>query len=255
MAAYYVGYIILSLLYLSFVVPKLSLFLNNPGFHDFFVLVILPSPWIIVLLLQFVDPGTVTIHNVDEYLKIYPYDHVIYRPAKCSRLLIPAVPRSQFCPFTQQRVAKFDHYSPWVVACIGQGTIWLYFLLLVANLLIMCYIYVVSCQFLAWNFDGIVARHGEKVSLIYDICVMISKERTVTGLALFCLICGLALSIAVIRQFYLISVNVTTVEIEKNGKEIIRRKKEKDSEPFVPLYDKGFARNWLEVIFPPVVAP
>jgi hypothetical protein len=242
MLVYYLAYIAFSLLYFTFVVPRLPLFLRNPRLHNFFVLAVLPSPWVLIVILQITDPGEITTHNVDDYLKIYPYDSSLYRPAKCSHLSIPAVPRSCFCPFTRQRIAKFDHYCPWAVQAIGQGTIGLYFVLLIANLSIFAYSAVVCYQLLGWKTREIIQNRSFRGSEV--VWNVLDEESTVCGLALFCTITAGSLLVAATRQFYLISVNMTSVEIEKYRKE---------KKANVHYYSKGFVRNWLEVISPPAV--
>ena len=97
-----------------------------------FIFVILLIPWIIVIIFQFIDPGSITKNNVDNYLKVYldqqQQKHI--KLNRCAYLYIPAVPRSRFCSFSQKRIAKFDHFCPWVIQPIGEKNIRFYLLFL-----------------------------------------------------------------------------------------------------------------------------
>jgi len=75
--------------------------------HRFLSFFVLPWPWVIVVLLHTMDPGEITSENVESYLKLYPYDNILYVPHFCRTLHIPVVPRSRFCRYTQKRIAFF----------------------------------------------------------------------------------------------------------------------------------------------------
>jgi len=73
--------------------------------HKFLSFFVLPWPWIIVIALHAMDPGEITNENVESYLKIYPYDNVLYSPSFCRTLHIPVVPRSRYCRYSRKRIA------------------------------------------------------------------------------------------------------------------------------------------------------
>lgn len=103
---FYVIYMIFCISFFSCCYPNLEkIHPNTYKFHKFFSLFVLPWPWVIFIYLQFADPGEITDENVESYLKIYPYDNVIYYPALCPTLKIPVVPRSRYCKYTNKRVA------------------------------------------------------------------------------------------------------------------------------------------------------
>ena len=94
-------------LYYILVYPFLD-YLFDPKYvplHKFLFFFLSPWPWIIFILFQIVDPGEIRNDNVESYLKIYPYDNLLYYPKMCPTLHIPIVPRSRFCRFTKKRIA------------------------------------------------------------------------------------------------------------------------------------------------------
>jgi hypothetical protein len=79
----------------------------TPALHRFLSVFVLPWPWVSVAILRLVDPGEVTLANVESYLERYPYDGILYTRRLCPTLGIPAPARSRFCRYTNRRVAYF----------------------------------------------------------------------------------------------------------------------------------------------------
>jgi hypothetical protein len=75
--------------------------------HKFFLVFLVPWPWVMVVALHWSDPGRITPENVESYLQAYPYDNVLYGRTICDTLKIPAPARSRYCRFTNQRIAYF----------------------------------------------------------------------------------------------------------------------------------------------------
>jgi hypothetical protein len=231
-------------LYFLKVFPHLSLFLDNPEFHTLFSILVLPCPLFVVLILQISNPGVITPENVDSYLNVYPYDSLIYHPAKCAKLLIPAVPRSRYCPYTRQRIARYDHYCPWVGQAIGERTLRWFVLFLLANLSAFCYYFVVSAKFLWCQFGKFcpeIEWQGSTFeSLLVPVGSVLRGDSIVAGLSIFLFLCSLALFSSFCRQLFCISVNVTTSEIPLF----------QSSRNF---YNRGIFANWFDVLFPPFI--
>jgi hypothetical protein len=250
---YYLGYLVFAVIFLSYVCPQYSLFLNKPEFHTLFSFIIVPCPWIAVLLFQFTNPGKITAENVDMYLKIYPYDSVIYHPAKCARLLIPAVPRSRFCVYTQQRIARYDHYCPWVAQAIGERTTGLFVAFLFVNFLAFSYYCVVSAQFLWWQFVHSLHRIEWRTWWLENFLIGLSgilrSEPIVVGICVFAFLASISLCSPLSRQLYCISKNLTYPELASYRTEREKRANEGNLEPFHNIYDKGILRNWFDVLF------
>ena len=93
------------LIYFLFIYPYLNILYENPIKHQFLSIFLVPIPWIIVILLQFIDPGEINSTNVNSYLEKYPHDEVIYKKKMCPTLKIPVVPRSRYCNYTHKRIA------------------------------------------------------------------------------------------------------------------------------------------------------
>jgi hypothetical protein len=216
-------------------------------------LLVFPCPWIVVLLFQFANPGTITAANVDRYLQLYPYDSLLYHPAKCARLLIPAVPRSRYCPYTEMRIARYDHYCPWVAQAIGEKTLRLYVLFLFFNLSTFSYYFVVSAQLL-WSHVATVSHkvqwtRSRSHNVLKWLSIVLADQSVVCGICIFYFILSIALLSVLAKQSYLISKNVTSAELARYRVERVGVGQQ-DSK-FHNCYDKGISMNWFDVIFPP----
>lgn len=107
---FYVIYMVFSIIYLTKVYPYIPYILHDRSeksikYFRFVSLFVLPWPWIIFILFQFLDPGEIRNDNVESYLKLYPYDYQLYFPKLCPTMNIPIVPRSRYCKFTNKRIA------------------------------------------------------------------------------------------------------------------------------------------------------
>ncbi|OHT02320.1 hypothetical protein TRFO_07138 [Tritrichomonas foetus] len=109
---FYFIYMLFSLIYLINVYPNLYNIYGPESveLHKFLSIFVLPWPWVIFILFQFLDPGEIRNDNVESYLKIYPYDYVLYFPNLCPTLQIPVVPRSRYCRYTQKRIAYVEFF-------------------------------------------------------------------------------------------------------------------------------------------------
>lgn len=255
MVFYLVLYGIMTHLFMSILYPKIYMILDNPEFHSLFCFIVIPCPVIILILLRMANPGNINSTNVDDYLKVYQYDSVLYHPAKCSHLLIPAVPRSRFCTFTNQRVARFDHYSPWVAQAIGERTLGLFVLFLFTNLSVFAYFCVICVEELHWKFDTtrhlIPLEENFVLNIFTVLFVLIREEAVVSGMAAFFMICSMGLLCLLLRQIWCISRNVTEPEIEMIAEEMKKRRQSGNTERIENVYDQGVFKNWLDIIFPP----
>jgi hypothetical protein len=93
---YYVIYVSFMWSYLFDCYPLLDrLHPTSQRVHKFVSFFILRWPWLIVLALHFIDPGDITNENLESYLRIYPYDNVLYSRSFCQTLHIPAATRSR----------------------------------------------------------------------------------------------------------------------------------------------------------------
>ena len=102
---FYLIYLFFVLVNFCNVYPKSNEIFSNPQLYCFLSVFVIIFPWLFVFILNFVDPGTITPTNVKSYLKIYPYDNLIYKPTVCRTTNLPVVPRSRYDRYTNRRIA------------------------------------------------------------------------------------------------------------------------------------------------------
>jgi palmitoyltransferase len=244
--------------YTHFVHPSVPyIYSSHIALHRVLTFLVHPWPWLIVLFLQFYDPGVITRENVNSYIALFPFDSVLYPPQFCRTLLIPAVARSRFCQYTNRRIAKYDHYCPWILAPIGLRTHRFFLLFLVLNDAAAAY-YAVGCwRFLRWELSAYVIERsgGFWADLWIELIAMIRIQPFVAGI--FLLLAGVVLFMTgfVFQQLYYTARNITQVEMDRiDG---WRRKEEAEGRPnavYVHRYDRGIWANLKEDCFPPRAA-
>lgn len=104
---FYLIYVFFSCAFIFIGYKHIPEFMPHPLFHQIFVILVLPWPWVIVMIFQIIDPDRITPTNVASYLELYPYDYILYGPRMCASLNIPIVPRSRYCRYTNKRIAYF----------------------------------------------------------------------------------------------------------------------------------------------------
>ena len=69
-----------------------------------------------------VDPGTITLNNIDEYLQKYNnYDGLMYKPdQECRTCHFMKPARSKHSTVTNCCIARFDHYCIWIRGDVGE---------------------------------------------------------------------------------------------------------------------------------------
>lgn len=241
---YYITYHFIMIIFFITVFPNFKFILQNPEFHFIFTFIIMLIPWIIVLLFQFIDPGIINSKNVDDYLKHYPYDNVIYHPGKCSKLLIPSVPRSRYCIFTKKRIARYDHYCPWLLQPIGERNTSLYLLFLISNFMLLSYLFVICIKYLQWKSRLSLHLINSFNNIVSIIDLLYQQESRVVQLSITFLILSITLLLIIFKQFYLISKNITSSEVYLYKEEQI-----KNAQPIKNIYDRGLLFNWFQIIF------
>lgn len=103
---FYCIYMFFIIVNLYSVFPKSDKLFSTPLLHNFLSFALLPWPWVILIMLQFIDPGVINERNVESYLKIYPCDNQLYKTIyKCRATGLPVVPRSRYCKYTKRRIA------------------------------------------------------------------------------------------------------------------------------------------------------
>ena len=236
--------------------PHLHFFYKNfLKLHKIFAFIFPSVPWIIVLVLQFIDPGEITEYNVENYLKKYKYDHVLYNEKICPTQHIPVVPRSRYCRYTQKRVAKYDHYCPWVLAAIGEKTHRWFLFFLVSCVVASVYYCIDDCMMIKFHLYLMLQRLPKEYLLKYSkkqlyFAIILKTEKYNFCCALMFLVIILSLFVFIIQQIFNISQNKTQIELDKYNAERQKRKENGDRTPIRNFYDKGIIVNWLEFLFP-----
>lgn len=248
-------YVLLSSVYISGCYPNLAeAFPNSYTIHRFFSLFVLPWPWLMFAILQVADPGVVTVENVESYIKLYKYDNMLYKRKICPTLLIPAPARSRFCKFTNRRIAKYDHYCPWVLAPIGERTHRFFLLFLVTNMISCIYLGTMHVHWIrtwiqsASPYTRWSDSKWHNALTVFDIAL--HRDSLLAASTIMLWVLAVVLFVFVCQQAYYISLNRTQVELDK-----IEWIEEDLDTPYVShFYDHGLIRNWKDFFYPPYVA-
>jgi hypothetical protein len=251
----YAGFVVC---YARFVHPNVArIYTARVALHRSLTFLVLPWPWVIVVLLHFCDPGVVTREPVNSYIALFPVDGVLYPRQLCRTLRIPAVARSRFCQYTGRRIAKYDHYCPWILAPIGLRTHRFFLLFLVANDAAAAYYAVGSWRYLRWLRAGFAVERagGFWANRLIDFLVVVKLQPVAVGL--FLLLAGVVAFMTgfVLQQLYYTARNITQVEIDKI--EDWRYREQSEGRPhavYVHAYNRGVLANLREDWFPPVAA-
>nr|CEL67130.1 TPA: DHHC zinc finger domain-containing protein [Neospora caninum Liverpool] len=102
------------------------------------------------------DPGVIDHSNVDEHVRLYPYDKCIYFPdSKCSTCLFTKPARSKHCRLCNVCVARFDHHCVWIGNCVGARNHGAFIVFLVTHFLMCAYGSVTSLSLLMGIVDAL----------------------------------------------------------------------------------------------------
>jgi palmitoyltransferase len=219
--------------------------------HIFVLFTLIPCPWIVILAFQFVDPGEITPENVDSYLNMYPYDNVLYVRRTCPTLNIPVPARSRFCRFSRRRIARYDHYCPWVIAPVGLRTQRLFLCYLLALLISAVYYSTNQIHFFIWFFR----ERQTTLNSFREIILFLAHEEPGLFMTTVMLVfTSLTTAYLLVHQCWCISRNRTQIEVTKiDALREIWVEGGKGDLTYKNLYDRGFLENWKEILFPAAV--
>lgn len=234
---YIIIYLFLGLIFIAEVVADMPSFIENYAPHILTSFGLLPLPWLFFIIIQFKNPGIIDSTNVDAYLKRYPYDNVIYKPKECPTDHIPAVARSRFCRFTKHRIARYDHYCPWILRPIGERNHLVFLMFLLSNLAVTGYISIMTLLKMRWLCVDV----GNIVSCAVWMC---RSQLYLIGDWLVVSIVAIILVFMLGQHLYYISRNVLTIEMEKYEQERLRREMSGNHQAVTNFYDNGFLNNW-----------
>jgi palmitoyltransferase len=219
--------------------------------HRALTQIVLPLPWVMVLVLHLVDPGEITRTNVKSYLEIYPMDNVLYTSKVCPTLHIPVVPRSRFCKYTKRRIAKYDHYCPWVLCPIGARTHRWFVVFLIFNFMSICYSSMGMILYL--RLLAIAAKVRLPSGIVRRIWFLMNfgmkVDKLVSSAASMIIGGGVMILLFLFQEMHNVGRNLSRIEIDK-----IEKWRKQNRKPYVHTYDTGFWRNWTEFLLPPTAA-
>ena len=213
-------YVVFTFAYMTYCYPYLRIvFPESYPLRQFLSFFVLPWPWVVFIALQIMDPGEITAENVESYLKAYPYDNVLYTRKMCPTLKIPCPARSRFCKYTWKRIAKYDHYCPWVLAPIGERTHRFFLWFLIFNMFAAGYLCETQMRQCVWRIRYLSpkVKWGQKWSQnAFIVGIILLKTDPVISATAFVLgVIVITLAIFILQQMYFISTNKTQVELDK----------------------------------------
>lgn len=225
--------------------------------HLLLPLIIAAVNMAIFIICCYSDPGVITHSNVDEFVKIYPYDGQMYLPGSiCTTCKLDKPPRSKHCVVYNRCIHKFDHYCIWIRNCVG-GRNHRYFLLLLASLEFMCInglanvIKVLRALVQIFRLWDIKFLDAQGIPQNMNYSVLFQTLFTRFPLLVFC---GISLVLIAFIVFLFLSYhtflalsNETTNErykkyyLAKSGNTLVTN-----------VYDKGIWQNCVEEFFPSI---
>lgn len=233
---------------LTFLIKSYGSFQNifiHPYLNMFISITILPWPWIILILLNNMNPGIITKENYKDYLKIYPYDSVLYKERVSDTEGFPIVPRSHYCSFWNCRVAKYDHYCAWVAAPIGARNHKYFLAFLLTNINSSIYYIYGTFNLLRYRMKLHKIYLTSLLSIYKSIFWVLFWEPLILASLASLIITFIALTLFVIQQSVGISRNITLVEGEKIS-DLNKIRKREGLPAYIHVYNKGFLANWKE---------
>nr|PIM03534.1 DHHC zinc finger domain-containing protein [Toxoplasma gondii COUG] len=101
------------------------------------------------------NPGIINHTNVDDHVRLYPYDACIYfSDTECSTCRFPKPARSKHCRLCNVCVARFDHHCVWIGNCVGARNHGVFIIFLITHFLTCAYGSVASLSLLLGIIDA-----------------------------------------------------------------------------------------------------
>eukprot|EP00727_Mastigamoeba_balamuthi_P013491 m51a1_g8765 hypothetical protein (359) ;mRNA; f:144990-146833 len=208
------------------------------------------------------DPGTITSHNVDRYIKAYPFDGVLYHPKTCTTCAFTRPARSKHCRICDRCVARFDHHCPWINNCVGELNLRWFILFIVVTATLLVY-----CSWLCWRVSygvfikedllkpgvGVQLKSGKTIPVTKSFLFQyaIYKTGLVVPLGMFCGLLAPILYGFAAYQMWEAAQGVTTNESFKWSD--VREGARRQGIPVSSIqnrYNRGVLLNWLQIFFP-----
>ncbi|WPK24108.1 hypothetical protein PUMCH_001364 [Australozyma saopauloensis] len=177
--------------------------------HGICIIVTVAAVVVSTELAVFSDPGQLNARNLDQSLRRYPNDGLIFFGRHCSTCQLEKPARLKHCSTCDRCILRFDHHCIWLNNCVGQNNYRWFLLYLVANVTMMGY-----GAYLCWRLLGMQkAPRG-----LWKLIVALQYYNKIAGIlmilgVIFSLITG-AFAGLHLRYIYL---GVTTNEADKWG--------------------------------------
>jgi hypothetical protein len=173
------------------------------------------------------DPGEITKENIDQYMKFYPNDELMYHKDRtCHTCNIPKVARSKHCSTCNKCISKFDHHCAWLNSDVGERNYrWFHLFLISTFVLIFYAVYIIGFTLVDYvQVNGLydstfVTPQGQKMTASHTLVLqyLIMKQIGPIALIFFCVATGFMVLGFWLYHFYLTILNRTTSETFKIG--------------------------------------
>ena len=196
------------------------------GYHKLGGAIVFIGCLVTFAMASFSDPGCITEAHVTEYMRLYPYDGVMYPKMKlCKTCGIPKVARSKHCRVCDRCVSKFDHHCIWLNNCVAERTYRWFLSYLFLNSVLLMYGVAATLSVLASDvveqklFEAkfINRASGERVAATYAVVgqYLLYHRMPIVMVGLLCLVMGVVLCGFTIYHGVLAAGNMTTNETFK----------------------------------------
>lgn len=233
-----------------------------PAYHTFTIPLACGLAFNLFLATAKSNPGIVTPNNVDACLNAYPFDNVLYTSRMCETCKIIKPARSKHCRYMGACVARFDHYCPWFFTAIGANNLRWFLLFLLYHVFLSAYgsyvvlgtLYGMALDQKLFDITFVSVATGEHIRgewmTVFKYLMFEEMYAMFLGIAL-----GIFCPVLIIfwgYHMYLVGRGTTTNETYKwsDIKESLINKADYQRVP--NLYHRGFWKNIMEVMFPPV---
>ena len=194
-------------------------------------------------------PGIICKQNLNDHLKIFKYDGVLYKPSDCATCKFQKPARSKHCKICKACVSKQDHHCIWINQCVGYSNYKYFLAFILSHSLICLYAAQVGCMIMIHiiNSEKLLTAvftdgAGRKVQSTWGVIFQYLLQRypAFVFVIFLCLMMGVVLGGFFCYHFYMAAKNVTSNErIKMMNNEANER---------VNIYDLGFMGNINEVL-------
>lgn len=205
------------------------------------------------------SPGIINDSTHAFYLKLFPYDNLLFIEKQCRTCEFSRPARSKHCSVCDLCIAKQDHHCIWLNQCVGYRN-YRWFLAFISShsvicsyggavgLLIFWNIIVKDNLFSARFYDSYGNLHESSLLIVFQF--IMQSHSTLVFIVTLCAVMGVVLGGFFVYHLLLISRNYSSYERMKVLDLTIAGE---INENFDSQYHRGFSSNLREVIFPQLI--